>query len=454
MVKKLDERILQDYTALYSLVGDVGDVYTLPKARADAEFDVFDADRSGHVPNLHQDVELDKVNENIARALEVKAFADSLPMDSLKEAYRRRLEEDVASQRQIGAIATGDTVRYVDAEIQVVGAFNASLGRAALGYFSDWARSFKDGGTVSQQHIANAIMQSAAGSMNGERMVDLYPRDEVFERARQAHEPFYERILGGLALQDAVTYADRQLIIPQMTAALGAPKNMYAHVPRKEGVTTWSISHVGNGEIRDPRTDLSRDRFIGLIGGHEIGTHVSERVQAMQGPVGLLEFGLDGYIKAGEPKGVMREALVYPSIDEFKKTLRNKEIALRLALAAMPQLAPRTTFKEWFEFAENVHALQAMSTEPDLTVEEAQDQTKNKPRVSIKRAWRGGMMTESGVIVPKRDDEVYLGGLKTQFDLAANNPNYVEYADLGKFNLANPQHVEWLREWGVLPTAA
>jgi len=446
MTSKIDKAVLPVFESFYS-ASEPGKLYALEPEKVASEYALFEDDRT-YTPDLRPTVDTNAIAEAIALSDEVRGGLDTIALSSLRQAYDTKLTERDASLRQFEAIHTGDARVFKRADMTIHGEFDRDFGRASLAYLDEWSRMFSEG-TLSQRHVATDLQRRIAETMTPGATSAIYPSESIYEAAKTAHENFYHRLLGDIAICDLVTHEDRKLIIPQMLANLGAPENMYAHVPRKKGITTWAISHAGRGEIRDPGLDMTRKRFVGMIGGHEIGTHVSERLNAMDGPVGLLEYGLAQYLHAGEAKGVMRETFAYDTIAEFQKLGRNQEIVLRAVLNAIVNMRPRTSFREWFEFAEDVHALQILSEQPDLTVEEAVAQAFSKARNSIKRAWRGGMVDASGAILPKREDESYLRGLNAQFQLAAKDPLYVERADLGKYNLANPQHRAQLDDWGI-----
>ena len=219
---------------------------------------------------------------------------------------------------------------------------------------------------------------------------------------------------------------------------------------------SWDIDH-NNKTLNGPALkNMVLRRFIGLVLGHEIGSHGVERTNGLRGALKLAGIGLDRYETGNEGRAVIAEQAPYDSFEAFEKITRWQDIvrrhfAISLAVGVDQGDKPRS-FSETFKIInafDRVIALGGRKEDNPLPVEDVLQKADTKTWDLLKRVCKG---THGGGAYLK--DMVYLEGNIKIWKLADKNPDIVAMGDIAKFDVSNPRHICALIALGVLPETA
>jgi hypothetical protein len=225
--------------------------------------------------------------------------------------------------------------------------------------------------------------------------------------------------------------------------------NGYKAVARDPGITTMATDNAKE-IVKVPAGQIyERKRFKGLI-AHEVGIHVEEAVNGKKQELILLADGLQGYISAGEGKGVLVEQLVFKKLADFLSTERFVDIARRyLAIGLSRGIDGNGVrdFKDVFEIINSLDRVWELAHDPDHPVKAVAQSISRSWELLSQRTNKG----PAGKGSAHFKDKVYLEGNIRQWNLLLNHPNTYHYLNLGKYDLTQPEHVDILRQLGLLP---
>lgn len=185
---------------------------------------------------------------------------------------------------------------------------------------------------------------------------------------------------------------------------------------------------------------------MGLALGHEVGSHLLERINGLVGPLRLASDGLDRYELGNEGRAIIREQVPYETFDEFGNLVRWRDILRRdiaVGLGAGVGEERPHSFSEVYGAMKPIDTMYALKS--------------GKPETAHKRSWdltvrtRRGVSGEGGAYLK---DKVYLeGNVACWLTAALQGPAAISGGDLGKFDINNPRHIVLLQSVGLLPKA-
>jgi hypothetical protein len=196
--------------------------------------------------------------------------------------------------------------------------------------------------------------------------------------------------------------------------------------------------------------NMPAERFVGLGAGHEIGSHLVERVNGSRGPLALASIGLDRYESGNEGRAVIREQVPYETFDQFGKLVRWRDILRRHIAVSYGHGVGDDDPKSSAEVYELMNAIDTMY-QSKLTPDEP-EATHVKARAKTDALLLRELKGTDGTGGAYLKDKVYLEGhVSNWLTAATRGPQAISEGDLGKFDINNPRHIQALQKVGLLP---
>lgn len=443
MNEALDARWFGDYVELSRLANNVDTALRSPQATAQRE--QFAASGTLQNPDLRPEVDPEYVNEQCQR---LQALADQIdeygPEPVVRGAYLPRISELIANLRMLRASATGDTESFIQANSEVFGEPDPVILGGLFRFFHVQADESLQSPHSSVRDAARRVQDVLP---DGQEMSDLWIPQSAFVQVKAFYADFFDTLMHDISLPDTF---GKEVSFP---AARQAMRNMgfdYEVVPQKAGVTTMSVNHEDEQFKIPEDARYAAIRFTALL-GHELRVHIEERVQGELQPLHLLCSGLRGALRGSEAKGIIPEEVLYDSLEAFMGTPRFAALAQRYVAIGLARgvdgNGPRD-FVEVFSIMNAVSELAEITAEPK-DVAAAQHCAFNKTwQLLANRTLRG--WTGRGAAAVK--DSVYIPGNAEALRTLAANPHIFPYLHIGKYDIAQDNHWDALREIGSVPT--
>ena len=371
---------------------------------------------------------------------------ESLDAD-IKQAYRWKINEDIANLHMLEASRVGDMPRFRRWNEFIYGKPDEDIYRASLDWVAHDAEQLLD---KSDSTAVIEAAQNVLAMLENERGYRelLVPDDETFQAVREDHlreGGYYALLLAGVKLPKTgkISNEEGEAILRHVVR-----NNLQSdYEPEDSPGAAWSVVHSRRTFRRPKVYNMLVKRFQGLGLGHEIGTHLLEYVNGTRGPVRLASRGLDRTEWGSEGRAIVREIVPYESFEEFGKIVRWRDILRRdIAIGygwGVGQDEPRTT-QQLYQFMKTIDTMYQTKLTPDDPVEIEEKAHKKTGDLLADRVLRGG-----GVYLK---DKVYAEGhVATWLTAALRGPRAISDGDLGKYDINNPRHIKFLQDKGVLP---
>ncbi len=446
----LDDKVATEYQRISQINDSIFESLYPPKEdRLRAKEDFLSSGRDSN-PDLRPHAMV--ADDFLRQENELLAFKQDLKVSDLsseiKQAYRWKVNESIAGIRMVLASIRGDMRAFNAYNKFVYGEPDKDIFTAAV----DWVRhdlsAYLNSETDELRNAANDAL-SALPEQGGDRQL-LAPDEEVFSEVRRLHfkeKGYFALLLSGVeAITDEGTIG-KETGDPILQKVL---HNLEVDYSIEDSVaSTWSVNHKSSTVKRPPKYRLTKERFMGLPIGHEIGAHILEKQNGMRQPVRLFGEGLDRYELGNEGRGVVREQLPYEKFEDFTNTARwqdllRRHIAISLA-TGMEGKGPQD-FCSVFRVLNKLDyfwELRKGGSDP----KKAKTKSESRTWATLERVFRG-TQGEGGVYLK---DKIYLEGNVACWHVAADNPEIIENGDLGKFDISNPRHIAFAQKVGVLP---
>jgi hypothetical protein len=186
---------------------------------------------------------------------------------------------------------------------------------------------------------------------------------------------------------------------------------------------------------------LSAEKLKSLV-IHELGTHVTRRLNGERSKLTLLGLGFDRY-KDDEGIATMREQVLKEEFDEFSGFEAHLAIGLAYGIDGRK---PRN-FRETYEILYRIFKLQALLK--GKTIEEAEKRAIDRAWNRCIRTFRGTACSIPGICFTK--DIFYRESNIDIWRIWTDNPARASTFNLGKFDPANPRHRMLLIQLDILP---
>lgn len=178
---------------------------------------------------------------------------------------------------------------------------------------------------------------------------------------------------------------------------------------------------------------LKGSSTVGLF-AHEIGTHVYRREQGKKFQVQLLSIGLAGNDPVEEGIALVREYSKKQNIINLKGG--DKYLALAYALGLVD--GAKKDFKDTFAFLRDYYRKRHQRLVGDD--QKAEQLAEERAWNSAVRVFRGGNTSVPGSCFYR--DKVYREGYYKVLKIIETNPEYMDYARLGKLDISNQKQRE------------
>jgi len=366
-----------------------------------------------------------------------------------KQLYRWKINEDIANINMIVTSKAGDMRNFHRWNEFIYGRPNEQIYRAAL----DWVA--KDAENLLAVDNQSPIVSSSAEKVlyllkdkRGDSDL-LVPDPELFETVRKDHmKPlgYYSLLLAGVEIPDQKITKDIGDKIVKHVVKENLKSNY--KVATTDG-TTWGISHF-NEEVETPsKYNLPVQRFKGLALGHEIGSHLLEKVNGERGPLLLASVGLDRH-EFNEGRAIIREQVQYEAFDEFGKLVRWRDILRRhIAISyasGIGENSPRDSVNV-YNFMNAIDTMYQSKLTPD-DMDTTNSKAAKKTSALLTRVLKGTDGNGGAYL----KDKVYLEGLVSNWLTASEKGvSSISDGDLGKFDINNSRHISSLIAIGLLP---
>jgi hypothetical protein len=246
---------------------------------------------------------------------------------------------------------------------------------------------------------------------------------------------FYDLLFGHASLptKGVIETAAGDRLLTRLLVALNALG--YRLADTDDGF--WGVRYGTQAIVRPAQYVLPAVQFLGIV-GHEIGSHLLERLNGQRQLLQLLGSGLAHYEQGNEGRALLREQVVHASWADFAATARWHEI-LRRHFAVCLGLGygndqPRN-FVEVFSIMHAVDTLWSMvETNNTTAAQVAADTATWDLLVRVLKGTDG-----TGGAFAK--DIIYLEGNLAAWQIAAQDPAQIMLGDSGKFDIANPEHL-------------
>jgi hypothetical protein len=371
---------------------------------------------------------------------------------SLMQVYRWRVNENIARIHMLIASKNGDMDNFHRYNEFIYGKPDEDIYRAALDWVAHDAEMLlaNPDTELAPKEAATKVL-GMLRDKRGYREL-LVPEKDTFQAVRDNHlRPggYYALLLAGVEVPES----------GKINNALGDPilkhvikenlQSDYVIVDAKGA--SWGMSHSVAAVERPAVYDMPMQRFFGLGVGHEIGSHLLERMNGLRGPIELAAGGLDRTEAGNEGRAVIREQVQYETFDEFGKLVRWRDILRRhIAISYASGVGEDSlkTSSETYAFMNMIDTMYQARLKPndseELIKEKAQVKTDNLLLRELKGTdGKGGAGLK---------DKVYLEGhVASWLTAAIHGPERISEGDLGKFDINNARHVTFLQQWGLLP---
>lgn len=369
-------------------------------------------------------------------------IVENEPNAHIRSAYVNHIEDYVTNLDLLQAVVAQDHTQFIDRNVALYGMPDTDIFAAVCAWIRQDASFISDESIVGLRDKVLHLIPDMPGDSSL-----LLPSDTTFDTVRKMH--FTK---GG--------YFD-QLFAPD-----GPPEMAYIEQEYGDDITRQAISNVGsrytiksaadglwavlsrsNQVVRPLGYRVDRDYFIGVI-AHEVGSHLLEETNGAKQPLRLLGLGLNGFEKGNEGRAFLREQIVYDSPLTFtRQSSWEYIIMLHLGVSLAVGLHGKPcNFADLYAVLYALHRLWRQRRYPLDTNNELQAQDEAwQLTVRIMKGTDG-----SGGCYMK--DIVYLEGNIGCWNIAKHNPDLLLQADIGKFNVNDPHHIDVLKGLEILVT--
>ncbi len=257
------------------------------------------------------------------------------------------------------------------------------------------------------------------------------PRNAIFQKARKNFLDDFGKIFQPAKKNQAPFDAVATSKIFNSSLELGGFPDWKANVARSNSI---SISvDIGRKQIKIPhRKKLYLSDLKSLI-AHEIGTHVVRQSNGEKSGLFLLGVGLARYEQGEEGIATFREQLTRPQFDDFLGFPGFLPICL-----ALGSDGKKRNFRAVFEMLEAIFFLLKMLGGKKSA--KAKREAREEAWERSVRTFRGTDCSTPGTCFMK--DIIYREGNIRIWRLVSNKPSLMKDFNIGKYDPANPEHLE------------
>lgn len=438
-------------------IGSYPEVYREMKIDPDRAEVIKGAWHRGENPDLsstHLDIDMLKERlQSLKRWKQEVLLTHEGVDDDIILAYRWKINEEIANTYMMIASAKGDQRSFRRWNKFIYGDVEDDVFRACIDKFASDAEALLAVDTASEvvKQASKKVLEISSGLRGDKRTLE--PSPEVFAAVREDHmreKGYYALLLAGVEVP-ASGKIDHNQGLPILEHVvrhnLKSPYRL-----RHSADKTWSVVHSQGGIEHPSEYSLPVERFIGLGLGHEIGSHLLERVNGQRSPLGLAAIGLDRYESGNEGRAIIREQVVYDSFDVFAKIPRWREV-LRRYVAIGYANGTNGGVEEHdsastYEFVNAIDMMYQARLTPGEDGQVIAQKARAKTDTLLLRVLKG----TDGLGGAYLKDSVYAKGNVAYWRQAEHyGPSVISDGDLAKSDLTNLRHIALLQKYGVIP---
>ncbi len=382
------------------------------------------------------------------RELKNQLLSDTELEPVARQAYRWRINEEIASAMMVDASTRGDMRRFR--------AYNYFIyGRPDPGMFNDTVDWFRTEAHKHLEHQSVEVRQAALAvlgllpNMDG-KANNLKPSLEVFAQVKQNQfrkDGYFALALAGIEVpaEGRFTAENGNPIIEKVLKNI---ESGYSLAPSTG--TTWSADHQKSKLEYPFNYNLALRRFLGLPIGHE-ARHILERVNGLRQPIRLFGGGLDRYEPGNEGRAIIGEQVNYDTFDDFAQTDRWQVILRRHLATSLADglLSPgkELDFPATFKIINAIDKMVERVKKPQ-NIKAADEKAKERSWILMESVFKG----TDGQGGAYGRYKLYLEGNVAIWRTLETWPELMDYGDYGKFDISNPRHIAICQAMGVIPS--
>jgi len=355
----------------------------------------------------------------------------------VKQAYRWKINEKIATLRMLQATLAGDMRRFRRWSEFIYGKPSSEIFAFTIGETRQEAQK------ILEDPEASETLKEAAENLT--RLLPQVnnislslPEEETVTQAREASKKLLQKLIPELPELDKF---DAPLIREAFTQALQRlqAEGWKVVIDEESSKTGIAVSQESQ-EVRIPATrKTSKEKLVALI-LHEIGTHVQRRLKGERSHLLLLGAGLDRYEKAEEGIATMREQITKEKIEKYAGLEGHLAISLAMGLDGQPR-----DFRKVFQILEALFYMRNLKR--GKTPEEARKKAQSSAWTRCVRTFRGTDCKTRGACFTK--DIIYREGNISIWKLVREHPEAMVKFDIGKYDPTNWRHLYILMVLGI-----
>lgn len=449
---QVDHEILPGFEAAHLGAQETFKDLEVPKERQDAIKKAWHVGENASLLTKHLDKEeLAARLESLQQWKRELLDRDDIEPD-VKQAYRWRINEDIARVHMLEASSNGDMRNFRRYNEFIYGKVDEDIYRGALDWVAhDAELLLADSNTSEMAHEAAQNVLDMLEGKRGYREI-LVPDEETFRAVRDNHmrpKGYYALLLADVEIPEGGKI-NNEVGDPILKTVLRENLKSDYDVVDANGAS-WSVAHSRGAVERPVNYNLPWQRFIGLPLGHEIGSHLLEKENGKRGPLGLAAAGLDRTEAGNEGRATIREQVVYDTFDEFGKLVRWRDMLRRDIAIGYAEGVGEDGLKsssETYAFMNTIDTMYQAKLKPNDPVEAIQEKAQDKTDTLLLRILKGTDGEGGAGLKDKVYTEGHVGGWLTA---ALHGAERISEGDLGKFDINNPRHIVLLQAYGLLP---
>lgn len=391
-------------------------------------------------------LDVEELNSKEAGLFELKKdILEQEQNELVKQVYRWRINEKIASLRLLKAAKEGNTRRFERYNYFVYGKPSEDIFAFTIESIRAKAQSVLDNNESSpeQRVAAEDILDSYK---KPQKVTDIgLPSEETFEKARGATLAEVSDIIDLPEFEGEIDAEEIKRVFEAVFDNMGISKSKggdWEVVIDTSSARAVSISPEKEAKIPESR-EIGYKKLMALI-VHEVGTHVARRVNGNRSRLMLLGLGLDRYIGGEEGVATMREQVIKndDAIEEFAGINYHLGISFAQGLDGT-----KRSFSGVHEMLTKRRYLERLldGQDPDKALRLARTNSYN----DCARIFRGSGCEAPGVVFSK--DLAYREGNIGVYQLIKTTKGQQEMLrfSIGKYDPANQRHIWILDQLGI-----
>lgn len=360
------------------------------------------------------------------------------PNEIVKQVYVWKLNEKIAELRMLKTVSKGEMKRFKRYSEFV-------YGKPSLEVFAFTVQNLREDVAL-QLSSENSNIKKAA-----EDLIDLIssnlsetakfelPKESDIVNAREQTSRELDKLLDIKTKTEEKEYTADEIRDIFQVALNSLQADGWQIVINKSSKSGISVDQE-HKIINIPESRKLAFAELKMLVAHEVGTHVSRRLNGERSKLQLLGLGLDRYEKGEEGIATMREQVLGGNIDDYA----GLEGHLAIGLATGVDDKPRD-FREVYEILEKYFYFKKLITGEDA--EQALKSAQTSAWNRAVRTFRGTNCQTKGACFTK--DIIYREGNIGVWNVVRADPNELVRFSVGKYDPTNDRHIWILNQLGI-----